>query len=153
MIDGSTSPVTIVRSAKQLKAVPFALQGDEEVYTPAKLRVREENRDDPRVRASLQGFWDAVVFDKHVREAGYDPNADEYDLDTSTSIITRSHYIEIYASISRWLQSSIGSSVDEEHARRLAEEAWAQDTTGDELEFDRSAPLPRLEWRHTFGTT
>ena len=149
--------ITYVKNAKELKELPYDLQGDEDMLLPHNIRAREANRDNTTVIASLQAFWDAVVHDRNgdgmidaadfeAAKAGRLPDvpgaedeSDEEELDTSTFVMTREHYIEVYSRISAGLlpPPKKGQKVDDAEARRQAEEAWEQDTSGDVLEFER----------------
>ena len=140
-----TAITTTVNSAKELAKVSYVDQGNEDLYTPNALRAREENREDPMVLAALQSFWDALVhirnngdgkFDVPNLDCGSDRDDDE-GMDTSSFIMTRDYYIEVYSRISAGLvEKGVKANADE--ARLQAEQAWNQDTGGEVLEFDRA---------------
>lgn len=95
--------------------------------------ARRNNRNAGPVLAALQAFWDSVLFDPLHPEAatgGYDSESDSEE----TIVITRQRYIDIFARISRILDSAV--NVD--GAVEEAVDAWAQDTDGQELTFRRS---------------
>lgn len=115
------------------------------------LRLRAANRDDPAVLAVLGSFWDAVVCDLHPSSI---PKDQDHEGQSQTAVLTRDEYIDIFTRIGRALNGPAkggkgGSkgggkgggkaAAGEAELVAQAEAAWAQDTDGDELEFDRSS--------------
>jgi len=131
--------IPFVKSAKELQKIPYTIQGDEDMYTKEAIKARAENREDSTVIAALQAFWDATVYDLNGDLVNALSESDsEEEFDTTTFTMTREHYIELYSRISRHLAIvPKGHKFDDAEARRQAEEAWEQDTSGNILEFER----------------
>ena len=131
--------IPFVKNAKELQKIPYTIQGDEDMYTKEAIKARAENREDSTVIAALQAFWDATVYDLNGDLVNALSESDsEEEFDTTSFTMTREHYIELYSRISRHLAIvPKGHKFDDADARRQAEEAWEQDTSGNVLEFER----------------
>ena len=147
--DGEAPQVVFeVPNAKALSKVPYEQQADPSMELPKAKYLRRLNREDTRVLAMLQSFWESAIADREHRDF------DEVLSDTSSAVLTRGEYLGLYGRIARGLAEEYGGKKKgkkkkklskeelakiEEEANEQAESAWTQDTKGDVLEFERGA--------------
>ena len=127
------SPLFLQRVRGTEEGYHIMSKGNDGFLQDSDLDGRAVYRHAPAVQGALQAFWDCILFDETLEKNRPRSVPLEAEPDM-TAIIHRSRYLKIYRAIAVELS---GEQMDEVAAVQTAELAWAQDTTGDELEFSR----------------
>lgn len=123
--DGSEIPqfvVTKVQSAEDLAGLSFWQQGDEAMYTASNLKARSSNRKHPLVTEVLDIWWAAATANANASK--------------KKAKVTRSKYVTIFTKIGIALTEE-GDEADPEGAHSEAEEAWSEDSKGNDAMNER----------------